>query len=47
MPSLFRFLLVCATGVGLVWGGLYALSEYGEPTPKEVRSSVAGVKIRR
>ena len=47
MPSLVRFLLIFATGAGLVWGGLYALSEYGEPTPKEVRSTVAGIKIRR
>jgi hypothetical protein len=47
MPSLVRFLFVCAAGAGLVWGGLFALSEYGEPTPKEVRSTVTGVKIRR
>jgi hypothetical protein len=47
MPSLLRFLFVCAAAAGLVAGGLYALSEYAEPDQREVRSTVSGVKVRR
>ncbi len=47
MPSLIRFLLVCAAGAGLVTGSLYALSEYAEPNQRETRSTVSGVKVRR
>lgn len=47
MPSLFRFLAVVGTLVGVTVGGLYVLSEFFEPQPKETVNSVQGVKIRR
>ncbi len=47
MPSLFRFVLIIGIAVGLVAGGLYVLSEYFEPSQREVRSTVSGVKVRQ
>jgi hypothetical protein len=48
MPSLFRFLFVLGLLGGIVGGGLYVLSEYFEPVPKEVTQPVpGGVKVRR
>lgn len=47
MPSLFRFLFIIGAGIGLVAGGLYVLSDYFEPEPKEIRATVSGVKVRR
>jgi hypothetical protein len=47
MPSLFRFLFVLGFLSVATAGGLYVLSEYFEPEPKEVTQPVPGVKIRR
>jgi hypothetical protein len=47
MPSLIRFLFIIGVGAGLVWGGLFVLSDYFEPEQKETRSTVSGVKVRR
>jgi hypothetical protein len=47
MPSLFRFLIVTGLLAGVTFGGLYALSEFFEPEPKETSTSVPGVKVRR
>jgi hypothetical protein len=47
MPSLIRFLFVTGLLGAVTFGGLYVLSEFFEPEPKETRSSVPGVKIRR
>ena len=47
MPSLFRFVLVVGFAVGLVTGGLFVLSEYFEPSQREVRATVSGVKVRQ
>lgn len=47
MPSLFRFLFVVGILGGIVFGGLYVLSEFFEPVPKEVTQTVPGVKIKR
>lgn len=47
MPSLFRLLFFVALLSGAVFGGLYVLSEFFEPEPKEVTQTVPGVKIRR
>lgn len=40
MPSLFRFLVVVAILVGLVYGGLYALANYVQPKPREISVSI-------
>ena len=47
MPSLFRFLFVLGLLSAVTVGGLYVLSEFFEPEPKEVSQPVPGVKIRR
>lgn len=46
LPSLFRFLLVIASAVVTVYGGLYALATYVEPAPHDVSKPIA-VKVRR
>lgn len=47
MPSLLRFLFVLFLLAGVTTGGLYVLSEYFEPEPKDVTQTVPGVKVRR
>lgn len=48
MPSLIRFLIIAGVLGGITFGGLYALSEYYEPQPRETVSAVpGGVKIRK
>jgi hypothetical protein len=47
MPSLFRFLFILGTLVGVSYGGLYVAATYFEPEPKEVSKPVPGVKIRK
>jgi hypothetical protein len=47
MPSLFRFLFAVGLLAGVTFGGLYVLSEFFEPVPKEVSQPVPGVKVRR
>jgi hypothetical protein len=36
MPSLFRFLFLCAVLVGIVYGAMFALVVYVEPVDREV-----------
>jgi hypothetical protein len=40
MPSLFRFLTVVAVIGGLIYGGLFALANFVNPTPREMTVSV-------
>ena len=47
MPSVFRFLATVSLIGGLVFGGLYVLAEFYQPEPKETKSSVPGVKVRK
>jgi hypothetical protein len=47
MPSLVRFLLVIGVLAGVLFGGLYVLSEFFEPEASETRTAVPGVKIRK
>lgn len=47
MPSLFRFLLIVGSIVGIGYGSLFALATYFEPQQKEVATPVYGVKVRR
>jgi hypothetical protein len=46
MPTLFRFLFVLATIVGVVAGSLYVLAEYFQPVPKEISKVLRNVKAR-
>ncbi|MBV1694704.1 MAG: histidine kinase [Hyphomicrobiales bacterium] len=47
MPTLARFLAVVGLIGGIVAGGLFVLSEFFEPVPKETAASVPGVKVRK
>ena len=47
MPSLFRFLVVAGLIGGVVFGGLYFVSVFFEPVPKETATPVPGIKVRR
>jgi cobalamin synthase len=40
MPSLLRFLVVVGVLVGLIYGAIYALASFVEPTPREITVTV-------
>jgi hypothetical protein len=40
MPSLLRLLAVIAIICAIVYGGLYALSHFVQPTPREISVSI-------
>jgi len=40
MPSLVRFLVVFAVLVGLVYGAIYALASFVEPTSREMTITI-------
>ena len=40
MPSLLRFLLVVGVLVGIIYGAIYALASFIEPTPREITVTV-------
>lgn len=40
MPSLLRFLMVVGVLIGLVYGAIYALASFIEPTPREITVTV-------
>ena len=44
MPTLFRFLAVLGTIVGVVAGSLYVLAEYFQPEPKEITKALRNHK---
>jgi hypothetical protein len=44
MPTLFRFLAVLGTIVGVVAGSLYVLAEYFQPEPKEISKALRNLK---
>jgi len=45
MPSLIRFVVFCAVIVGLVYGAMYALATYVEPTPRSVTVKIPTEKV--
>ncbi|KJS14644.1 MAG: histidine kinase [Hoeflea sp. BRH_c9] len=47
MPSLFRFLFLCAVIVGIVYGAMFALVMYVEPVDREVTVRVPTDKLNR
>lgn len=46
MPSLFRFLFVVGLFAAITVGGLYMVSEFFEPEPREVTHSIPAIKLR-
>ncbi|MBC7284286.1 histidine kinase [Hoeflea sp.] len=47
MPSLFRFLFLCAVLVGIVYGVMFALVIYVEPVDRELTVRVPTEKLNR
>lgn len=45
MPSLFRFLFLCALLAGIVYGVMFALIMYVEPVDREVTVRVPTEKL--
>lgn len=47
MPTLFRFVVIAASLIGLVYAGLFMLATRFEPQPREVVEPIGTVKIRK
>lgn len=47
MPSLFRFLTVVALIGGVIYGGVYALANFVNPSPREITVSVPPDKFMK
>lgn len=45
MPSLFRFLFICAILTGIVYGAMFALVIYVDPVEREVTVRVPTEKL--
>ena len=40
MPSLFRFLTLCAIVGGVIYGGMYLLAQFYNPAPREITVAI-------
>jgi len=47
MPSLFRFLSVIAIIGGLVYGAVYSLANFVNPTPREMSVNISPDKFQK
>jgi hypothetical protein len=47
MPSLIRFLSVVAVIGGLVYGAMFALANWFDPTPREITVSIPPDKFAK
>jgi hypothetical protein len=47
MPSLIRFLIVCAILGGIVYGAMFALANFVEPNPREMTLRIPAAKLNR
>jgi hypothetical protein len=45
MPSLFRFLIVVAFIVGVIYGAIFALANFVNPKPREMTVTVPADKF--
>ncbi|MEL6946014.1 MAG: histidine kinase [Pseudomonadota bacterium] len=45
MPSLFRFLFICAILAGIAYAGMFALATMVEPEPREMRVKIPSERI--
>ena len=46
MPTLIRFVVLCAVLGAIGFGSLYVLAVYFEPEPKEISKTIRGIKLR-
>lgn len=47
MPTIFRFVVIAGTLVGITYWGLVVLATQFEPTAREVVEPIGPVKIRK
>lgn len=47
MPTIFRFLIIIGTIVGVGYWGLFLLATRFEPQPREIVDPIGTVKIRK
>tara|TARA_R110002020_G_scaffold65998_6_gene173785 strand:+ start:4301 stop:4444 length:144 start_codon:yes stop_codon:yes gene_type:complete len=47
MPSLFRFLFLCAVLIGIVYGAMFALVIFVEPVDRDITVRVPTEKLNR
>jgi hypothetical protein len=47
MPSLFRFLSAIAIIGGLIYGAVYALANFVNPTPREMTIHISSDKFQK
>lgn len=45
MPSLFRFLMLCAVLAGIAYGAMFALVIYVEPKEREISVRIPAQKL--
>jgi hypothetical protein len=45
MPSLFRFLVICAVLAGLVYAAMFALANFVEPNQREITVRVPADRL--
>ena len=45
MPSLIRFLVLCAVLAGCVYGAMFALATFVEPNPREMTVRIPSEKL--
>jgi hypothetical protein len=45
MPSIIRFLVIIGILAGLVYGGMFALATFVEPTPREMTVRIPSDRV--
>lgn len=45
MPTLFRFLFLCATIAGMIYASMWALVIFVEPTPRDVTVKIPAERL--
>ncbi|HCL67559.1 MAG TPA: hypothetical protein DIC56_22535 [Rhizobium sp.] len=45
MPTLFRFLFICATIAGMVYGTMYALVLFVEPRERDITVRIPSERV--
>jgi hypothetical protein len=47
LPTLFRFLVVVALLVGLVWGAMFALATFVKPATRQITQSIPPTRLNQ
>ncbi|GCA47943.1 MULTISPECIES: hypothetical protein [Sinorhizobium] len=47
MPTLFRFLFICAVGAGMVYGAMVALVTFVDPVERDVTVRIPSERVNK